>query len=470
MEKLSFVTILRDTEQSSRKRCRMYVYFFKYIIILIVFFTLGCAKDIVIDSDIEGDKVLQNNWWVIFEDEQLNSIISTAVKYNGDSVTQRINVIKAMYNAKISKVDMFPKLSAHSSIDMSKDMHYKGGAISTYSHEALISYEIDVWRRLSDVYLSGMLEYYASNENYIFFETTLINNIIDSYFYISYLQTVISILEKEIKVYSQLFDMQNIKYVNGKIPRVELLKIEQDYVEAKKTQILYIQEYEQMKQILKNYLNTDDNYFNALVFKNIFHHKLVKIDRNIILSELSKRPDVKSAEYKLMKCFYDVEVAKKALYPSLSVDFNISYSSQDLKNSLSIPLYLANVKINLPFLDWYNLNLKIKVSKLEYEIAKNEYRSALNEAINEAVTAFSLYTNSLVEYEHSKRQCDVTQKKEQYNATRYSVGSEDASELLYSKIQRFNTEIDTARNYYEVLKYSALTFKAQGGGKGDDTQ
>ena len=87
------------------------------------------VEDIIIDNDINGDKILQNNWWVIFEDEQLNNIISTAVKYNEDSVTQRINVIKALYNAKMSKVDMFPKLSAHSAIDMSKDMHYKGDAI-----------------------------------------------------------------------------------------------------------------------------------------------------------------------------------------------------------------------------------------------------------------------------------------------------------------------------------------------------
>lgn len=448
----------------------MYIHFFKYIYILVVFFMLGCAKDIIIDNDIDGDKILQNNWWVIFEDEQLNNIISTAVKYNEDSVTQRINVIKAMYNAKMSKVDMFPKLSAHSAIDMSKDMHYKGDAISTYSHEGLIAYEVDIWKKLSDTYLSGQLEYYASNENYIFFETTLINNIIDSYFYISYLKTAISILEKEIRVYLQLFDMLNIKYMNGKISRIELLKIEQDYIEAKKTQFLYVQEYEQMIQTLKNYLNVDDSYFNTLIFKNIFHHKLVKIDNSVMLSKLSNRPDVKAAEYKLMKCFYDVEVAKKALYPSLSVDFNVSYSSQDLKNSLNIPLYLANVTINLPFLDWYNLNLKIKVSKLEYEIAKNEYRSALNEAINEAVTAFALYTNSLIEYENSKRQCSVTQKKEKYYTTRYTVGSEDYSELLYSKIQSLNTEIDTARNYYEVLKYSALIFKAQGGGKSDDAQ
>lgn len=86
----------------------------------------------------------------------------------------------------------------------------KAGQTShNYASELGVSYEIDLWRKLSSAASAQEWEYKATQLDMETTRLALINNVVDSYFHLVYLSQAIRVTEQNIDFYTQLLQIIN---------------------------------------------------------------------------------------------------------------------------------------------------------------------------------------------------------------------------------------------------------------------
>ena len=138
-------------------------------------------------SEISKRYQLNGEWWKDYNDEQLNLLIETALKNNGDIIKAAISINKALYQANLIGSDLYPKFSGDLKSSVSQNLE-QGSSTVNHSGELNLTYEFDLWRRLRDSKDAKEWEYKATIEDYEATKLTLINSVIDSYFSIMYLK------------------------------------------------------------------------------------------------------------------------------------------------------------------------------------------------------------------------------------------------------------------------------------------
>lgn len=414
------------------------------------------------NNRISGYYNINTTWWTKFNDRQLNKIMSIAINNNENLLISSTNIRKSLYQANLLRSNLLPDISAFSSINMKKYVNQRNEDTTSFTSEGMINYEIDIWHKLSDSSFSGKLEYHATVEDYYAAQLTLINSVIDSYFYLTYLNSAINAINDKIKYYDELVKKTQIKLYYGKVSSFDLQKSMQSLLSARQSYFLLQQERYEFQQNLNNFLNIRSENLHWIKFPNILSCKTHKIDLNIPLSVLANRPDVKSAEYRFKKCFYDTIAVEKELYPSITIDFGIS-SSEAMNTSLNFPIYVANIKLNLPFLNWNKIKWNIKISELDYNIAKIKFEAIINTALNELNFAYSNYKNAVESYKNSSNLYKADVKIENYYRLRYENGSNDITDWLSAAAASTDTKLNMLKNYFEVIKYEVMIYKAMAG-------
>ena len=101
-------------------------------------------------------------------------------------------------------------------------------------------------------------------------------------------------------------------------------------------------------------------------------------------SVLSNRPDLKAAEMRLRSLLVD-----KDIFPSLSLTSSLGTSSTRLLEFLKNPVASLGAGLTLPFIQWRQMKLDVKIAEAEYEQAVTEFRQSLYEALQDVANALS---------------------------------------------------------------------------------
>ena len=138
---------------------------------------------------------VNGNWWEIYQSPQLNALMEQALANNVDLKQAAISVNKALYQANILGADLVPSFSGSLGANASKNLK-TGSHGNTFSSQLGLSYELDLWRKLSATADAQVWEYQATHEDMANTRLTLINNVADAYFNIAYLNEAIELAKK----------------------------------------------------------------------------------------------------------------------------------------------------------------------------------------------------------------------------------------------------------------------------------
>ena len=102
---------------------------------------------------------------------------------------------------------------------------------------------------------------------------------------------------------------------------------------------------------------------------------------------LGRRPDLRAAELRLREALANVDASRASLYPPVTLTGAIGSASPTLSNMLQNPV--TSLGVTLPFLQWNQMQLNIKISKTNYEERVVKFRQALYQAMADVETALS---------------------------------------------------------------------------------
>ena len=411
----------------------------------------------VIASDFRIDR----EWWKAYGDKNLDRIVELAIANNTDLKKSAITVNKALYEANLLGQELVPEFSGSGGASTTTNTK-AGETTHNYTAELGVSYELDLWRKLSSAASAQEWEYKATQEDLETVRLALINNVVDSYFHLVYLNQAIRVTEQNIRFYTQLLQIINNKYTMGKVDALEPLTAEKSLLSSQNSLMTLETTRKTIEQTLRNLLNLKPEDKLDIPLEDILSMPLTNVDLDIPVAALGLRPDVKAAEYRIQSAFLDWESVKASVYPGISIGSTLSVSSDKSSTLFNVPFLAGAVQINLPFLQWNKLKWNIKISEADFENAKLDLTSAVNTALNEVDTYYYSYRKSLSLLDNVNRKYDTDSKISIYNQMRYEAGADELKDWLDAKCSENQSLLTLLESKYNTINYENAIYKALG--------
>lgn len=404
---------------------------------------------------------IDSEWWKTYHDENLNKLVALALENNIDLKKSAITVNKALYEANLLGQNLVPEFSGSLGASVSNNM--KAGQTShNYMSELGVSYEIDLWRKLSSAASAQEWEYKATQQDMETTRLALINNVVDSYFHLVYLNQAIQVTEQNIGFYTQLLQIINNKFTSGKVDALEPLTAEKSLLASKNSLMTLENNRKTVEQTLRNLLNLRPGDKLDIKTADILMTPATNVDLNVPISALGLRPDVKAAEYRIQSAFLDWESVKASVYPSVTIGSTLSTASNKSSSMFNVPFLGGTVNINLPFLQWNKIKWNIKISEADFENAKLNLTSSVNTALNEVDTYYYSYEKSISLLDNLSRRYDNDAKISVYNRMRYEAGATELKDWLDAKTSENSSMLSLLEAKYNTITYENAIYKSLG--------
>lgn len=447
----------------------------KIIIFIALLSTIACTntdinnsykqskEDFQVYQEISSNYKIDKEWWKEYGNSELNNIMNIALKNNSDLKKAAINVNKALYQANLLGADLVPSFS--SSLGSSASKNIKTGGSSNINHSASISlsYELDLWRKLSNTKNAQEWEYQATVEDLEAARLSLVNSVVDTYFNIVYLNDAISLLNDKIEQYEQINTIIKNKYQYGVNSELEYLQSDQSLINLKNSLLTYQNEKTQQEQSLRDLLNLKPEENIEIKTKNLLSFKDIGVNLDVPVSVIANRPDVKAYEYRLSKAFKDVKATQAKLYPSVTIQSSLSSSGNKIDNALNVPVGLASINISLPFLNWNTLKWNIKIDEASYESAKVDFEKSIITSLNEIDTYYKSYQQASSSFTLQEKNLKAQKEITKHYKNRYDNGNVEFKSWLEALVNEKDTELNVLKAKFDIIEAENKIYQAMGG-------
>lgn len=423
------------------------------------------------------------SWNQFFKDENLKSLINTALKNNQELKILSQEIYISQNEILDKKGEFLPKIFLGFGYETEKVGKYtsQGANDETAEYEpgefvprvlhnhqvgAFMSWEVDIWKKLRNAAKSSHLQYLANIELRKYLVTNLVAEISSTYYELKALDAQQKIVNEFIKNLQQAQYMVEAQKESARTNSLavkrfeaEVLKNKSRYYEIKKDTI-----------ILENKLNTLLGRFPQKIKRNKKSLKANlpnQFSTGIPTKLLSNRPDVKKANYQLIAAKINIDVAKARFYPSLSIDAGAGYEAFNQKYFLYSPesvFYNIAARATAPLInrnaikaDYFSANSKQIKAIYEYH---QTFIKAYNEVSNELARINNLSKISALR----EKQVEALDESVNISNLLFKAARSEYIELLLTKRDLLEASMELVEiNKKQMLSYISL-YKALGGG------
>jgi len=429
----------------------------------------GSAQDIV--SATGGTSIAQMSWREFFTDPLLQQLIEQALANNTDLNTARINVEKSEISLRTKRLAYLPSLyfspqGVISSFDGAQPT-------KSYTLPLDVSWDIDVFGSITNkkrAAKAALLQAQMTEEST---RSNLISAIAQQYYYLQLLDRELDILIETDSLWKVSLDTQQALYDNGQAYSTAVNQQESSWLNVK-LQIVTIRRSIRSVEndicsllcITPQHINRSkwfaEEYHSDSKGKRMFDTQFLKI--GLPAQMLEHRPDIRLANYYMEEAFYNVQAARAAFYPSITLSGEAGWTNNGgLVNPGKLLLQLVG-SLSQPIFARGQINANYKVSKLTEENLKKKYVQAIVDAGNEVNEAMADCHAAREKHDYYHRQVEVLH--EAYIGTHELMDNGKANylEVLTAQESLLNAQLNEATNMYNGAQAIIALYIALGGG------
>lgn len=407
-----------------------------------------------------------------FTDPILQAYIETALLNNFD-----INI--ALENIKASRSYYLQSGKAFlPSLNVGPGVSYTSQSLNTqfgrmvgerqhlfqYDLTTSLSWEADIWGKLSSSKRAAFADMQRTITGQQALQTTLVSNVASLYYQLLVLDEQKKVTEYTILTRTKSLETTKALKLGGTLTEAAVKQSEALIYNA---QALLVQ--------LGNQIEVTENAFNLLlasepkiVERGTLDGQQIEMDLAIGVPYqlLSNRPDVRAAEYDLMRTFQMVNVAKADFYPSFRLTASSGFQSINIDELFSPRELFGNVIGSLTQPIWNRRKLKTRheVSLAEQQIAYLNYRKSILNAGKEVSDALSKFKSQHQIEGLKVKEYDAYRTATQYSEQLMNHGLANYLEVLRAQENELSTQINILDAKFQKLSAVVQLYKALGGG------
>lgn len=341
-------------------------------------------------------------WKAFYKDPMLQELIDKALLKNFEIATALKTMEQVDLNYKQAKLALLPTLDLNitanrsylskTSLNGSLSEQFTGQKyLDDYNANLALSWEADIWGKAALQKRDARASYFEQKENLSALKTRIIVQVAQAYYALLGLDEQLKIAEKNIEITDITLKMMRLQYNSGAI---NSLAVNQTEAQKKTAELLVPQAkagiavQENALQILCGAFPDKVNRSGSLDSKTID----VRFPSGMPAALLSRRPDVKAAEYKVMSAAAKAGLSKAALYPSLTLTPQIGANSFEFEKWFDFPGSITKTiaaGLVQPLFRKKELRTAYKVAQLEQEKAVIAFQQSYTTAIGEVSDAMA---------------------------------------------------------------------------------
>lgn len=406
---------------------------------------------------------VQENWWTLYQDEQLNKVVEQALENNKDLAKAAVAVNRALYNANLVGANLVPTFNGSTS--SSAQRRVDTGANSTTSHTGSlnVSYTLDLWRRLADAADAAEWSHKASTQDLESARLSLINSVVITYYQIAYLNDAIETSKDTIKYYNNISSIMQRRIHQGVADSASVDQAQQAVLSAQNNLINYETQKKTSEQTLRNLLNLKPDESINIAFPHILNVKTVGVNLDVPVGVIANRPDVRAAQFRLNSAFDNAKSTEKSWFPEISLGGSLASSGTKVNNALNTPIGAGTIGISLPFLHWNTVKWNVKISEADYETARLNYEQAITTALNNIDTNYFAYTQSENSFKNQQKTYKYNQRITKYYRNRYNAGVSELREWLNAANTENSSRLAILNAKYQLLQSETAVYSSMAG-------
>ena len=400
-------------------------------------------------------------WWRSFGDPKLDQLVEAVLGNNNDLFAATLRVRKALLQAELAGVTKFPVPTGGGTAQRSFPLGDGNAASSSFVAGLGASYELDLWGRLASAQDMASLQAAASIEDVEAARTTVVAATIETYWRLAFVNQDLAAARASLEIARQVEDLVKSQAAAGAATALELAEVRQTL----ESQAAALADLEQNRVVLRNALFVLLNGgANPVVEpQHLPRQTPMRITAGLPAELLARRPDLRAAELRLRASLRAVDTMRASLYPQISLTGNLGAASSDLLQILSNPVATLGAGIVLPFLNFRDGELRVKVSEVDYEIAVAEFRSVLLTAFSDTSTALSARTALNDKARRLRAALEAAEAADKLTEERYRAGSVALRIWLDAQERSRTAARAVAANRLDQLGTEVQIFRVLGG-------
>lgn len=399
---------------------------------------------------------VDDQWWMVFEDATLDSLISLAVERN-PSVLMAINRMDmAKANLGIARSAFYPTIELNAGWTRQQSSGNMGtgnpqGWNSNFQTSLDMSWQVDVFGNIRMKAKAQKENYAATREEYNAAMVSLCAQVAQTYFNLREMQQELDVLKRNAMSQEAVVKITEVRYNTGLVAKL-------DVAQAKSVYYSTLASIPSTESSIAQYMNTlavllglyPQEVVETLSVPRPLPDYMEPVGVGMPAQLLLRRPDVRAAERQVNAQASLLGAAKTDWFPSFFLNGSLGYSSQDLRDFTRKKSMTWSIA---PSMKWTIFNGGERVNNIRLQRAQldetiNQFNNTVLTAVQEVENAMNAYKNSIKQIVACREM--VNQGKEAF----------DLSLDLYKQgLSPFQNVLDAQRS---LLTYENSLVKAKG--------
>ncbi|MBY7994357.1 efflux transporter outer membrane subunit [Vibrio fluvialis] len=402
-----------------------------------------------------------SQWWTSFGDPQLNQWVEKVLATNSDLAIATLTLKQARLEAGLATSDTYPDVSASVSGERSKPLD-GGDSSKSYQASLSVSYELDLWGKLSAAKDAAMWTALATQQEREATAQSLVATTAQLYWQIGYLNQRVELSNNDIKDAKETLALTQSQYRHGSVTRVNVLEAERTLAGLEATHRDYLQQRTEAVNAFAILFDQPPQDL-ATSIPALPDYAVPTIEAGVPADVLNRRPDVKQSLFELKSVLATKDNTDTNYFPSLTLTGALGGSSTELRKLLSDPIGTLGADLTLPFLNWNEMQLNRDIAQVKYESTIISYRKTLYAALQDVDNALSAKGNYEFQAEKLQKQYDSAAEVARIYKSQYEYGAIDITTLLDAQENERSAKASLLENRYNQLVNIATVYQSLGG-------
>jgi NodT family efflux transporter outer membrane factor (OMF) lipoprotein len=412
----------------------------------------------------QGDAVSQG-WWRSFGSAELDALVADAQQRSLDVAAAMARVQQAQASARYAGAELLPTVNASA---LAGHQGRLGGHAETTGRNLSVglaaSYELDLWGRLQSQRDAAGAALRASSFDHDTVRLSVTAAVADAWLLNVGLRERGEIAQRNLQIAERLLALVESKASFGAATSLELAQ-QRGLVAAQRRALAALdQQQDDAQRSLALLLGQAQG--PAVSQSSVLALQVPRIDQGQPIALVTRRPDIARAEARLQAADADLEAARAAMLPRLTLTAELGAQGRQLQRVLDNPLYALAAGLAAPIFDAGRLAANRDLVMAQREELLLAYRQSIVQAFSDVQTALNAVAGVQQQALAQEEELRQARRALALAEARYRAGAETQLVLLDTQRSLYQAQDLAVQLHQERLRASVALYKALGGGWG----
>ena len=408
-------------------------------------------------------------WWEVFQDEELQKLIRTALQQNYDARIAAARVLEAQAQVELARSNQLPNVNVAGTGTGLRNP--ATGPIPAYTFNygrvtANAAWDLDFWgkyRRATEAARANLLAVDWARQEV---NATLVANVAAAYFQLRELDLELDISEKALASRKESLDLTKTLEEHGINSILDVRQAEQLVYTAAADIADLKRRIAQQEDFLSVLLGNNPGPIEPRGRELTDQPHAPMVPAGLPSALLERRPDIRQAEELLVAANARIGVARAAYFPDISLTAQTGFLSSSLGSLFSGPAGLWSFAgtITQPIFEGGSLHANVRLSEAQKQEALLTYQQIIQGAFRDVSDALIAYQQNQEFRAQQELLARAAQDAAQLSGKRYEAGTTNYLEVLTNDTNYLTADLGLAQARLNELLALVQIYKALGGG------